>query len=141
AACLALGAWFRDFAGVRAAFIESACVAALVLGALAPRRLGFLVRLYAFAGGGVLLALSGHALPAGFLLLAGAAGASVATPRLLTATAAAAAALLALGAAAAVRAGRADDLRLGTYDTTILTHEHYQVWHEVAEVVPADGLV
>src|SRR5207249_3468876 len=138
AGCLALGAWFRDFAGIRAAFVESVCLAAIVLSAIAPRRLGYLLRLYAFAGAGVLLALSGHALPAGLLLLAGAAAASVATPRLVTATAAA---LLAVGAAAAVRAGRADDLRLGTYDTTILTHEHYQVWHEVEKVVPADGLV
>ncbi|HEX6699604.1 MAG TPA: hypothetical protein VF101_02645, partial [Gaiellaceae bacterium] len=138
AGCLALGAWFRDFAGIRAAFVESACLAAIVLGAIAPRRLGYLVRLYAIAGAGVLLALSGHALPAGLVLLAGAAAASVAPPRLVAATAAA---LLAVGVAAAVRAGRADDLRLGTYDTTILTHEHYQVWHEVEKVVPADGLV
>jgi hypothetical protein len=138
AGCLALGAWFRDFAGVRAAFVESACLAAIVLSAVAPRRLAFLVRLYAFAGAGVLLALSGHALPAGLLLLAGAAVASATTPRLVIA---AAAALLAVGVAAAVRAGRADDLRLGTYDTTILTHEHYQVWHEVAKVVPRGGLV
>ena len=142
AGCLALGAWFRDFAGVRAAFVESACLAGIVLSAIAPRRLGFLVRLYGLAGAGVLLALSGHALPAGLVLLAGAAAMTAASPRMRSAgSAAAAAALLALGVAAAIRAGRADDLRLGTYDTSILTHEHYQVWHEVAKVVPARGLV
>ena len=142
AGCLALGAWFRDFAGVRAAFVESACVAVIVLSAITPRRPGFLVRLYALAAAGALLALSGRALSAGLVLLAGAAAVTATSERVRrVGSAAAAAAFLALGVAAAVRAGRADDLRLGTYDTTILTHEHYQVWHEVAKVVPSHGLV
>src|ERR687888_203149 len=79
AGCLALGAWFRDFAGVRAAFVESACVTVIVLSAITPRRPGFLVRLYALAAAGALLALSGRALSAGLVLLAGAAAATATT--------------------------------------------------------------
>jgi hypothetical protein len=148
---LALGCWFRDFAGVRAAYVESACLAAVALSALAsspkPGRRGLLslhLRLYALVGGTALLALSGHALVGGLALLASLGAYALArkrlpaTPRLASLVAAV---LLAGGGAAAVAAGRADDLRLGSYDTTILTHEHYDVWHRAGELVPANGLV
>jgi hypothetical protein len=147
AACLALGAWFRDFGGIRAALAESACLAAVVLSGLVStaepdrrRLLAFHLRLYAVAGAVALLALSGHALVAGLAVLAGAAAYGAARPP-RRAVSFAAAGLLALGCAAAVRAGDTDDLRLGTYDTTLLTRDHYAVWHRVAEVVPDDALV
>jgi hypothetical protein len=145
AACLALGAWFRDFAGIRAALVESACLAALAFSALVMSSDGDLripavhLRLYSAVGGVALLALSGHALAAGVAALAAAGlGVALLAPRWASVTAAG---CLGLGCVTAAAAARLDNLRLGTYDTTILTSEQYEVWRRVASVVPADGLV
>jgi hypothetical protein len=145
AACLALGAWFRDFAGIRAALVECACLAALAFSALVTssdrefRRPAVHLRLYAAVGGIALLALSGHALAAGVAALAAAGlGVALLPPRWVSLAAASA---LGLGCVAAAAAARSDNLRLGTYDTTILPSEQYEVWRRVASVVPADGLV
>lgn len=146
--CLAAGTWFRDFAGVRAGLVETACLTATLLSALTtaagrPARelLWFHARLYALVGGMALLALAGHALAA--MVLAAAAAALLAAPsRLLRPVApAAVAAFLVLGAVAAGRAGQAGTLRLGTYDTTILPSEQYDAWRHVRRLVPRDALV
>jgi hypothetical protein len=142
AVCLALGAWYRDFAGIRAALVECALLAAIVLSALAARSrpAGFHLRLYASVGAVVLLGLSGHALAGGIatLALAGAV-AVVRIPERVVSVAVLG--LLIFTAVGAVAAQRSDDLRLGTYDTSILPSDAYEVWHRVGKVVPRDGLV
>ena len=146
AACLALGAWFRDFAGIRAALIGSACLAALVFSALVTsserdlRRLAVHLRLYAAVAGVALLAISGHALGAGLSALAAVGLFSFARLSSRWASLAAAGGL-SLGCVAAAAAVRSNTLRLGTYDTTILPTQQFEVWRRVASSVPPDGLV
>ena len=140
AVCLATATWFRDFAGIAAALVEVACLVAVVLSALTtiewrPWRelLSFHAALYALVGAMALLALSGHPYPGWALAAAAALLLGIGLPR--------PAAAAGLAAVALVVGLRADTLRLGTYDTTILPAEQYDVWHQVAKVVPPDGLV
>ena len=132
---LAVSAWFRDIAGVRAGFVFVALLAAVLVvafgaaGGLPARELAFVL---AAAATAALVGLGGHQ----FVALAVAAllaGAALVRPR-------AARVVLAAAAAGALALALVGDVRLSDQDAT-LTSDDYAVWQRVADVVPADGLV
>ena len=129
AALLAISAWFRDISGVRAGFVFVVLLAAGLVGAFAERRALYT---YAVAASAVLVGLTGRSLVAFLLLLALLAVGALA-PRLRWAAAG-----IALAGALAVAA--VSDLALTPFGP-VLTTEDYEVWRQVEEQVPPDGLV
>jgi hypothetical protein len=140
AVCLASATWFRDFAGLRAALIATACLSAVFLSAFTTsasrqrrEQVSSHAVLYALLAAIAVVALSGHSYVA--------AGLAVAVGALCRLGLARPVAAAGLAAVALVIGLSAHSLRLGTYDTTILPSEQYDIWHRVETLVPRTGLV
>jgi hypothetical protein len=128
-ATLALSAWIRDVASVRAGLVFVVLLAFALVGAFAEQRVA---PLWAGGAAAILAALAGRSF-VGFLLLVAVLLAMTRVPRARSAAAAGAIAIALVLAATS-------NLALTTHAPT-LTTDHHAVWDAAAAVVPPDGLV